>query len=85
MRKPARTIHLLHFEDLELNRFEDLCRQLIYDARDWSSIEAIGRTGANEGIDIRAMESIPVTDDTIEENKSDYTPQRPSDQRAWIV
>ena len=37
---PSKTINPLHFEDLEPHRFEDLVRQLIYDFKNWQSIEA---------------------------------------------
>jgi len=40
----------LHFEDLEPHRFEDLVRELVYELRDWQSIEATGRRGADEGL-----------------------------------
>lgn len=62
MAKASRTLNPLHFEDLEPHRFEDLVRQLVYDFRDWASLEAIGRTGADEGIDIRAIELALGTD-----------------------
>jgi hypothetical protein len=55
----TRTYGPIHFEDLEPRRFEDLVRELIYDYKDWQSIEATGRTGSDEGIDIRAYERVP--------------------------
>jgi hypothetical protein len=58
MSKITRTINPLHFEDLEPHRFEDLIRQLVYDFREWESIEAIGRLGSDEGMDVRATEQI---------------------------
>ena len=48
----TRTFGPIHFEDLDPHRFEDLIRELIYDFRDWQSIEATGRTGNNAGFDI---------------------------------
>ena len=54
---PSRTTNPLHFVDLEPHRFEDLVRQLIHDLRNWVEIEALGRSGADEGIDIRALEA----------------------------
>ncbi len=54
--KITRTTNPLHFEDLDPHRFEDLIRQLAYDIRDWYKIEATGRGGSDEGIDIRAWE-----------------------------
>lgn len=56
MAQATRTMNPLHFEDLEPHRFEDLVRQLIYDYRQWKTLEATGRTGGDEGIDIRAVE-----------------------------
>jgi hypothetical protein len=53
----TRTVNPLHFEDLEPHRFEDMVRQLIYDLRPWKSLEAVGRSGSDEGIDIRATET----------------------------
>jgi len=53
----TRTINPLHFEDLEPHRFEDLVRQLIYDFKDWKSIEATGKLGSDDGIDILAIEN----------------------------
>ena len=61
MATPTKTLHPLHFEDLEPHRFEDLVRQLIYDLRDWRSIEAVGRLGADEGVDILAIEAVGET------------------------
>ena len=55
MAKPhiTRTFGPIHFEDLDPHRFEDLVRELIYDYKDWQSIEATGRGGSDEGFDIR--------------------------------
>ena len=55
--EPSRTTNRLHFEDLDPYRFEDLVRQLIHNFRRWTQIEALGRSGADEGIDIRAVEA----------------------------
>lgn len=54
----TRTISQLHFEDLEPHRFEDLIRQLIYDFKEWSSLEATGKLGQDDGIDILGRERI---------------------------
>lgn len=56
--RTTRTLNPLHFEDLEPHRFEDLVRQLAYQFRTWRTIEATGRPGADEGIDIRAAEIV---------------------------
>jgi hypothetical protein len=54
----TRTVNPLHFEDLEPHRFEDLIRQLTHDFRPWLRIEATGRLGRDEGVDIRATEGV---------------------------
>lgn len=56
--RPGRTISQLHFEDLEPHRFEDLVRQLAYGFRDWVALEPLGRSGSDEGIDIRGIERV---------------------------
>jgi len=53
---PTRTLNPLHFEDLEPHRFEDLVRRLLYGFREWIDIEPTGRSGSDEGFDIRAWE-----------------------------
>lgn len=50
------TINPLPFEHLENRRFEDLTRQLIYDYREWQSLDATGRSGSDDGFDIRGLE-----------------------------
>jgi hypothetical protein len=64
MSKVTRTLNQLHFEDLEPHRFEDLVRHLVYDFRSWKQIEATGRLGSDDGIDIRAVEGSIVEDAT---------------------
>jgi hypothetical protein len=54
----TRTLNPLHFEDLEPHRFEDMVRQLAYDLKEWKSIEATGRLGDDEEVDIRATEKL---------------------------
>lgn len=58
MARATRTINPLHFEDLEPHRFEDLVRQLAHDFRPWRSLEATGRLGNDEGVDIRGWEIV---------------------------
>src|SRR5262245_23218299 len=79
MAKATRTLNPLHFEDLDPHRFEDLIRQLAYDFRNWSALEATGRTGADEGFDIRGREihSAPETDDEEEPNTVE--------ERIWLI
>jgi hypothetical protein len=82
---PTRTIGPLHLEDLEPHRFEDLVRQLLYDFRDWRSLEATGRSGADEGFDARGWEAIaraPVDVDT-ELEEDDVVEE--GDDRLWLV
>lgn len=58
--KATRTVNPLHFEDLEPHRFEDLIRQLAYEYKTWRSLEATGRLGSDDGLDIRGIEVITV-------------------------
>lgn len=71
--KITRTFGPIHFEDLDPHRFEDLVRELLYDYKDWQSIEATGRSGSDDGFDIRAYEKnvsvVEFSDDEQEENE----------------
>jgi hypothetical protein len=80
----TKTIGPLHLEDLEPHRFEDLVRQLLYDFRPWRDLEATGRSGSDEGFDIRAWEStIPAGDGDDAEEQDD--PQDASTARQWLI
>lgn len=81
MARATRTLNPLHFEDLEPHRFEDLIRQLAYEYRDWASIEATGKGGADDGIDIRAFERH--TAPLPEEDEDNVTVPSPQG-RLWI-
>lgn len=83
----SRTINPLHFEDLEPHRFEDLVRQLAYGFREWSRIEATGRLGQDEGIDIRALEVVTArAADPAPEGDGDEEPRRVVlDEREWRI
>jgi hypothetical protein len=82
--RATRTVNPLHFEDLEPHRFEDLVRQLAYGFRSWRSIEAIGRLGSDEGIDIRALEgSDHEIEPTGDENPESAAADRTTD-RLWV-
>jgi hypothetical protein len=89
MAQPTRTLNPLHFEDLEPHRFEDLVRQLIYDFRQWRSLEATGRMGSDEGMDIRATERIQSADASYEDEVVDTEaiPVRAieAQDRLWII
>lgn len=78
--KPTRTLNPLPFGDLEPHRFEDMIRQLAYDFRQWKSLEAIGKSGSDEGIDIRAFELLQteVSDDDDDTGLPQYL------ERLWI-
>ena len=85
MQKPSisRTLGQIHFEDLEPHRFEDLVRQLIYDYKEWQSIEATGRGGADDGYDIRAYEKqIYFPKDSDEEIVESLSPMN---GRLWMI
>ena len=89
MSQPTRTLNPLHFEDLEPHRFEDLSRQLIYDFRQWKSLEAIGRTGSDAGMDIRAIESAQAADIIYEDEVEGAEPISvraiEAQDRLWII
>ncbi len=89
MRKVTRTTNPLHFEDLEPHRFEDLVRQLIYGFRAWRSLEAVGRSGSDDGIDILGtelfMESTPDLDLTPEDYEGEEITRTEVEERQWVV
>ncbi len=88
MPQPIRTLNPLHFEDLEPHRFEDLVRQLIYDFRHWRSLEAIGRTGSDAGMDIRAIESVQssdVVEDEVEDTEPIPVKAIEAQDRLWTI
>jgi Restriction endonuclease len=83
----SRTLGPLHLEDLEPHRFEDLVRQLLYDFRNWTQIEATGRSGGDDGFDARAWERSEVIkemDETEEEPESNSSVEVEPD-RQWLI
>lgn len=80
----SKTLGPLHFEDLDPHRFEDLIRELAYDFRDWISIEATGRSGTDDGFDIRAFErygdSGPIAGESLNEEDAVH----PMEGRVWM-
>lgn len=81
--RTTRTLNPLPFADLEPHRFEDLVRQLAYEFRPWHSLEAIGRSGSDEGMDIRGQEIVP-THDERDEVVDDEQPEPGPQLRSWI-
>lgn len=81
---PSRTYNPLHFEDLSPQRFEDLTRNLIYDFREWMSIEAVGRSGADQGVDIRATERVTYGDVPEEDEENELDAQPDIELREWV-
>jgi hypothetical protein len=84
MRKPHihRTFAPIHFEDLDPHRFEDLIRELVYDFRNWQVVEATGRSGDDNGIDIRGYERIGQWQ---EDELTDLENVSPMDGNLWII
>jgi len=78
---PTRTTNPIHFEDLDPKRFEDLVRELIYDFRDWQTIEATGRGGDDDGFDVRAYER--TSQSTIDDDGNEVL--RPMDGNVWMI
>jgi Restriction endonuclease len=83
----SRTLNPLHFEDLEPHRFEDLIRQLAYGFREWSRIEATGRLGQDEGVDIRALETVTATTEASESDEDEGEEPRRIvlEEREWRI
>lgn len=66
--RASTTVNPLHFEDLDARAFEDLVRKLLRSRRCWRSLEAVGRSGSDEGRDIEGIELVglaPETDPAI--------------------
>lgn len=78
---PTRTTNPIHFEDLDPKRFEDLVRELIYDFKDWQTIEATGKGGDDDGFDIRAFERVG---ETVLDDEGAET-IHPMDGNLWMV
>jgi hypothetical protein len=83
--KTTRTLNPLHFEDLEPHRFEDLVRQLVYDFRTWKSLEAIGRSGADEGTDVLGTEIFFSDSEIVDGANAEPSVHRATGERQWIV
>jgi hypothetical protein len=84
----TRTLGPLHLEDLEPHRFEDLVRQLVYDFRNWRSLEATGRSGSDDGFDARGFEIVGHSDDADDpDDDVDEQISVPpdSEERTWLV
>lgn len=80
----TRTLNPLHFEDLEPHRFEDLVRQLAYDFRTWRSLEATGRLGSDDGLDIRGTEVVPVGP-LVRDEEDEPDEPLPVEERQWSI
>lgn len=80
-----KTFGPIHFEDLEPHRFEDLVRELIYDFRDWQSIEATGKGGSDDGFDIRAYEKVNIPFDSFEDEDNQSEILHPMEGNLWMV
>jgi hypothetical protein len=85
MPKVSRTYGPIHFEDLDPHRFEDLVRQLVYDFKDWQTIEGTGRSGSDDGIDIRAFERLATTRSEEGEDEDGREFPHPMMGNLWII
>jgi len=87
MTKPkiTRTFGPIHFEDLDPHRFEDLIRELIYDYKEWQSIEATGRSGSDEGFDIRAYEKNNKVISSENDNNEEIIELHPMEGNLWMI
>lgn len=85
MKKKAQattTLNPFHFEDLEPHRFEDLVRQLAYEFKDWQTVEATGRGGSDDGMDIRAFEKRHTVSDSDDD---DAEVERTVEGNLWVI
>jgi len=82
--KVTRTYGPIHFEDLDPHRFEDLVRELIYDYKDWQTIEATGRSGKDSGFDVRAYEKTDKITQT-ESDDEDSEEAHPMEGDLWMI
>ena len=82
--KVTRTYGPIHFEDLDPHRFEDLIRELIYDYKDWQSIEATGRSGSDDGFDIRAYEKVGITSQ-VESDDDEVKEVHLMEGNLWMI
>ncbi|PKL85080.1 MAG: hypothetical protein CVV22_09645 [Ignavibacteriae bacterium HGW-Ignavibacteriae-1] len=83
--KITRTFGPIHFEDLDPHRFEDLIRELIYDYKEWQSIEATGRSGSDAGFDIRAYEKNNKVISTENDNNEEIIEFHPMEGNLWMI
>jgi len=83
--KVTRTYAAIHFEDLDPHRFEDLIRQMIYDFRDWKSIEATGKSGNDDGFDIRAYEKVDTISRLENEDGDEIEEIHPMEGNLWMI
>ncbi len=81
----TKTMGPIHFEDLDPHRFEDLVRELIYDFKDWQSIEATGRSGSDDGFDIRAFEKVTTVVTSENEEGEPIEERHPMEGNRWMI
>ncbi|MEK7720279.1 MAG: hypothetical protein AAB347_11880 [Bacteroidota bacterium] len=81
----TRTYGPIHFEDLDPHRFEDLIRELIYDFKEWQTIEATGRGGSDDGFDIRAIEKLSRDYYTENANMEEVIETHPMEGNLWMI
>jgi len=91
MSQGSRTLNPLHFEDLEPHRFEDLVRQLAYRYRPWRYLDATGRLGRDQGMDIRGVEMVsPPSELGLEIREEDEESEQAlavpvAEEREWRI
>ncbi len=60
-------------------------RQLVYDFKDWQTIEGTGRSGSDDGIDIRAFERLAIPRNEDDEDEEAKESPHPMMGNQWIV
>jgi hypothetical protein len=87
MTRITKTLNPLPFDHLEPHRFEDMVRQLVYDFREWRTLEATGRSGSDDGFDARGWEVVTnwVINETQEDNHEDADEPMREEDRVWLI
>jgi hypothetical protein len=74
---------------LNLAGSKTLVRQLIYDFKSWHTLEATGRSGSDDGFDVRGLESgadaAPVSGSDEEELTTEDPDATPQPDRLWLI
>jgi hypothetical protein len=57
----------------------------VYDYKDWQSIEATGRSGSDDGFDVRAFEKVGVSAVAEDDGQEESDAVHPMDGNRWMI